>query len=35
VVGAHGDDEDLLDGILDKVDVDPEPTALPLNRASG
>lgn len=32
VVGAPGDDEDLLDDILDEVDVDPEPTTLLLNR---
>jgi hypothetical protein len=31
VVGAHEDDEDLLDDILNEVDVEPEPTPLPFN----
>lgn len=41
VVGAHDDDEDILDNNLNEVDVDPEPTFIPFNpilnrvRASG
>jgi hypothetical protein len=31
VVGAHEDDEDLLDDILNEVDVEPEPTPFPFN----